>query len=436
MLWHASQDRRELLGLYPVFGMGWLYFYGYMAFDAVRHLGVYLPASATELGEFIALLCLTGVVLGWKKGVGAGYLRGRRHQLASPWNVNYNYTKLWWIGLAMLIVGLYGFRSFSESGRAFNEVLGYWYMSGHLVYPGATLCLIAFSKLPTLRSAPRLIGFIALLSVAMFPFISGARRGPFFTLVMVCLFTPALCGWFRPRPFQVFAVIAGAGAVMMFMVLARSWVYATEDRSEGWSQAAKGITLEHLLTFKSKSLDDNEFAYHCGAVATADQLGLIQYGTGDLSLLVHWIPRRWWPNKPEVGRGWMEAVEWQIPRVMGWSMINGGAIGGVASSFHQYGYLAPLFWFVLAYLFGTVYSRALFFSDPRMIASWVGIVASMHWLIAQSFHDAFVPACIYQAAPWLVFRYVKSAEVVTLRGHHRAPHHPRPGDFTTQSNLS
>jgi hypothetical protein len=59
----------------------------------------------------------------------------------------------------------------------------------------------------------------------------------------------------------------------------------------------------------------------------------------------------------------------------------------------------------------------------------------MHWLIAQSFHDAFVPACVYQAAPWLVFRFARSTGEVMSRGHRPTPHNSHPAGLTSQSNL-
>jgi len=404
MLLRAARSTDEMLGLMPVAGAMWFYFYGLMAFESICHLGASLPAWATEFGQMLALICLVGLVLGWRRGIRKTLVAGARPS-AGGWT--YNYGRLWWIGCALVWAGMYAYRSFSTSGRSFQETSAYWYMSGHLVYPGTCICLIAFARNASLRTFGRYVFLGIPLLFASLPSLLGARRGPFFTLVMVCLFTPVLAGWFRPRRAQIFGALAIAGAGMIFMVLARQWVYREVPVLEGWREAAESLTLQDLLFSRAQTLDDNEYAYHCGAVATARELRLYHYGTGDLSLLLHWIPRSWWPNKPELGRGWLDRVEDHIPKVMGWEMVVGGAIGGVASSFHQYAWAAPLFWYLLAYGFAKIYARAYWFQAPAYKALWIGILASTHWLIAQSFHDAFVPACIYLAVPPVVFRLAR-----------------------------
>jgi hypothetical protein len=85
-------------------------------------------------------------------------------------------------------------------------------------------------------------------------------------------------------------------------------------------------------------------------------------------------------------------------------MVVGGAITGPASSFHQYGFAFPAFWYLIGFGFARVFKRSNGEHDDRWKVMWVMMLASLHWLIAQSFHDAFVPACIYVLAPLVVFR--------------------------------
>jgi hypothetical protein len=427
MLSRAARSNHELLGLLPVAGAMWIYFYGLMAFDSVRHLGAFLPAWATELGQLMALICLIGLVLGWRRGVRKTPARGS-YLFDQEWK--YDYARLWCLGCCLVILGMFAHRSFGASGRSFQETSAYWYMSGHLVYPGTCICLIALARSPSLRTFSRYALLVGPLLAASLPSILGARRGPFFTLVMVCVFTPVLAGWVRPRRVDIFGALAIAGLGMLFMVLARQWVYKEGPVVEGWRQAARSLSLQDIVLSRSKTLEDNEYAYHCGAVATTYELWLYHYGTGDLSLLLHWIPRSWWPDKPGLGRGWLDHVETHIPKVMGWEMVVGGAIGGVASSFQQYAWGAPLFWYLLGYAFARVYTRAYWYQSAVHKALWIGILASTHWLIAQGLHEAFVPACIYLAAPLIVFRLVRRPMPSVMNptlSFYTTPHSPSPG---------
>jgi hypothetical protein len=311
--------------------------------------------------------------------------------------------------MALVLFGFLSFLSFSQiRNMNFAETSAYWYMLGNLVYPGACLCMLALGRDRALRSNANIVIFASLLLVAVLPFILTARRGPFFTLMMVLLYTPALAGFWRPRLTTVLGVIFATGFVMLLMVLVRPFLNEGEGgKGGGWSAALGETSMEDTVTYRGATLADNEFAYHCAAVWTTYQLGLFQYGTGDLSLLLHWIPREWWPDKPELGRGWMDRVENRIGGVMGWDMVVGGAITGPASSFHQYGYAFPLFWYLIGYSFARVFRRSYYDQDDRWKVIWIGLLASLHWLITQSFHDAFVPACIYVLAPLVVFRFAR-----------------------------
>jgi hypothetical protein len=120
----------------------------------------------------------------------------------------------------------------------------------------------------------------------------------------------------------------------------------------------------------------------------------------------------------------MDRVEDRIGEVMGWNMVVGGAITGPASSFHQYGYAFPLFWYAIGYCFARVYKRCHDDQDDRWKVMWVGLLASVHWLIAQSFHDAFVPACLYLIAPVVVLRFARQTVTGTARYAGIAYRHP------------
>jgi hypothetical protein len=401
----ASGDPKEIYGLMPV-GCGmWLYLFGFMAYQTATGLIDFFPPQALVLGESLALVCLIGMVLGWRYGLSKP--EPQRHR---PIGCCYDYSRLWRGGMTLLLIGFTAFRSFGSLRNGdFTNTSAYWYMLGGLVYPAACLCVIALCRERRLRTIPNLAMFSVVLFIAVVPYILAARRGPFFTLIMVMLYTPALIGTWRPRRTTLFGVLVITGFVMLLMVLVRP--YISDAGRGGWKAALGETSVEDTVTYRGATLADNEYAYHCAAVWTTYQLGLYQYGTGDLSLLLHWVPRGWWPDKPELGRGWMERVEDRIGGVLGWDMVVGGAITGPASSFHQYGMACPLFWYLIGYGFGRVFRRSSAAHDDRWVLIWVMLLASLHWLIAQSFHDAFVPACIYVFVPLIVFRYARLGPV-------------------------
>jgi hypothetical protein len=392
----ASGDSQQIYGLMPVACGMWLYLFGVMGYQAATGLTDYFPSGALELGQTVALVCLLSLILGWRRG-----LQKVIRPAPAASIPRYDYSLVWRGGMIMLLFGFSAFRSFGSMRNSdFLNTSAYWYMLAGLVYPGACLCVLALSRERSLRTKANLIAFAVVLLIAISPYLQAARRGPFFTLIMVMLYTPAIVGAWRPRRTTLFAALVATGFVMLLMVLVRP--YLTERG--GWGDAIASTSVEDTMTYRGATVADNEYAYHVAAVWTCYQLGLYQYGTGDLSLLVHWVPRGWWPDKPELGRGWMERVEDRIGSVLGWDMVVGGAITGPASSFHQYGFAFPAFWYLIGFGFARVFKRSNGEHDDRWKVMWVMMLASLHWLIAQSFHDAFVPACIYVLAPLVVFR--------------------------------
>ena len=46
----------------------WAYFYGYMGYQAKLNLSAYLGNGMGAIGQFVALLCLIGLLVGWSVG--------------------------------------------------------------------------------------------------------------------------------------------------------------------------------------------------------------------------------------------------------------------------------------------------------------------------------------------------------------------------------
>jgi hypothetical protein len=205
---------------------------------------------------------------------------------------------------------------------------------------------------------------------------------------------------------------------MLLFVAIRPFIYTVDSdaMSQGWQDGLSGMSARTVLTGKGARFGDNEFAYHCGAVWTLYRTGMYQYGTGDLTLLTHWIPRKVWPDKPGLAEGLFPSVRPEIPNEMGWQMTYGASWGGVASVFEQYGFLSPLFWAALGYFAGRSYHQALS-HRLHMEVTYLGFMSGAHWLIAQGFGAAFVPICIFIIPPLVLLRWARVAPLPD-RGRH------------------
>jgi hypothetical protein len=195
---------------------------------------------------------------------------------------------------------------------------------------------------------------------------------------------------------------------MLLFIAIRPFIYGVDSDaiSQGWQNGVSGMSASTVLAGKGRRFGDNEFAYHCGGIWTLYQTGMYQYGTGDLTLLTHWIPRKVWPDKPGLAQGLFPSVNTEIPNEMGWQMTAGASWGGVASVFEQYGFLSPLFWAALGYFAGRSYHQALSHRLHKQI-TYLGFMSGAHWLIAQGFGAAFVPICIFIIPPLIFLRLVR-----------------------------
>jgi len=387
----------------------WLYFYVFMAYAVAVEMGPLLPSGALALGQLIALASLVGLIVGSRLGM-------RRPGAASGTQVpQYAWGRLWWIGATLTVLGSVAHLAFiTQKQIRWQETTAYWYLAFYVIYPGLACCLVARIKGSISHPAERPAVW-ALAAFAMFPHVAAARRGPLFPIVMVLVFLPNLVRRRTPKRTVILGALAGSAIVMLLFVAVRPWVYRSGESSltaisaGDWSEALDSVSFEDVVLRKTRQETDNEFLYHCAMVKTNVETGVYQYGTGYLSLLTHWIPRRWWPSKPELGEGWFGNILHLIPTVTGWRMSIGASAGGLAEVFNQFGWFSPLFWGLLGWLAARMLRRARVEDDPRWVVAYIGVLCASHWLISQGFAAAFVPACVFQVVPWLAFRVVRVA---------------------------
>lgn len=371
----------------------WAYFYCYMAYDVKVFLSDYLPRGSLTLGALMPLLCLAGILWGWNLG------KARTTQVHTQTR-DFSLFQVWWMGLVLLVVGVVGaniFSGFSGIVVDFENVSAYSYLSFCVGYPGLILALWAVSKMSAVNR--KLFWVVTLVGIAafMFPFLTGGRRGPLFPTAMVLLMVPSLANRRVPNPVMFFTGVIAAGVIMLLCLQIRQ--VNSENRSLGHIIQSLGrLDVSSAMQVRGQEVGDNEYLNNCVLLAVMTKTGRYQYGTGHLSLLLHWIPRALWPDKPALGAGFISFDDLfdEVESLAGLRLLGGGAAaGGVADSFIQYGYFTPVFWFGLSWFVARIFVRARWGSDPRWQWVYVGFVCVTHWLISQGAAAAFVPVTIF-----------------------------------------
>ena len=389
----------------------WAYFYGYMAYIAKTSLSAYLGNGIDNLGQLMPLLCLVGVLIGWSLGT-----RGDR--MRSPETRTYPYFRFWLAGLFFLMIGAAGglsvMHALDEGALNFKASSAYWYLLFYVGYPGLAMAIWALFKMePGTRKISLWVITLLLTAAFMFPHVIAARRGPLFPAVMILLIVPPLATRRSPNPLIFCGSLAVAGLVMLLFLQARHVIY----NGGTWGEAFQVLDINSAVEERNVA-DDNEYINNCHLIATLYQNGKYQYGTGHLGLLLHWIPRSIWKDKPELGSGYYsnDQLYDDIEAATGLHLAGSGASSaGVAESFVQYGFLCPLFWLGLSWGMGKVYVRARLGNSPRWLFCYIAFICATHWLVSQGFDAAFVPGMFFQAVAPAVFLLIDRTPTQRVR---------------------
>lgn len=398
-----------LIGFPFVAGLAWLYFYVYMSFDVAVSLRQFVAIEPLCLGQLVALISFLGLIVGWEAGI-----RKRPRKPTRPDNIQYPGVRLWYAGMLFLIVGIIGQYTFmAQETIDWQNTTAYWHMLYNIGYPGAALCIAAILRMPPQQRGSRYATLAVAVAVLLGPFLIYARRGPLFPAVIMLSYAPILFSGKPPKRVVVLGALGGCGILMLLFIAIRPSIYSDDPNSTsaqalsgGWQKGLGELSASQVLAGKGTYLGDNEFAYHCAAVWTLYRTGLYQYGTGDLTLLTHWIPRQLWEDKPGLAKGFFPDVIPEIQNEMGWRMTYGASWAGAASVFEQYGFLCPFFWGTLGYFAGRCYRHGLSRRLPQQI-TYLGFISGTHWLISQGFGAAFVPVCIFVLPPLAILRFIQ-----------------------------
>jgi hypothetical protein len=378
----------------------WIYFYGYMAFEAKRNLSAYLGNGMSNIGQLMPFLCLIALLAGWSVGKRAPVRPPARPR-------EYSYALAWSLGFPMLLLGAAGaysvVQAVDEGNLNFRATSAYWYLLFYVGYPGLAIAIWAVLKMKSLP-VQIFLGALTLLALIAFmiPPILNARRGPLFPAALILLLVPPLTLRRPPNRLLYCGGLAAVAVVALVFLQIRTVTY----NGGTWKQAFQVVNLGAAITERGEEAEDNEYVNNCQQIGTIFQNGKYQYGTGHLELLVHWVPRQLWWEKPALGEGYYSFDEMNddIEMATGVRLLgHGAASAGVADSFVQYGLLCPLWWFALACGLGAVYAQAIHGRRPLWMFVYIGFICASHWLISQNFAAAFVPAMYFEAVPLFVF---------------------------------
>jgi hypothetical protein len=418
----ASYRPREWLGFASIAAVLWLYFYVYLPYQLIGEQRLAFRASLWNFAQFTAFASLLSLLIGWHWKL---HLRRREVRAGGP-ERRFDIDRLWWSGVGALGIGLIGFYSFTRSGREFSETSAYWYLLFNTCYPGIALAVAAMVLSPRHRTAGH-TGLLLLLSaLIVVPLLTGARRGPTFVAIMACFFSFAAVRRKPIQPVVVLSVLGVAGALVLVQVGARRVTYGEGGT---WQEYLETVRFDEVLGGRARQSADNEYFNHCQMLEANLRTGVYQYGTAHLAALLNWVPRAFWPAKPERGTGFFPEALRQMERDESSNLGVGGGWGVVADSFNNYWYFFPLFWMGIGWLTGAAFLKAhgghfrsggLNREAAQVVASlpcssaasalpWelrnVGILCAAHWFIAQNFAEAFVPFMIYQGVFFIAFRY-------------------------------
>lgn len=385
---HSYMAEKNIYGAPFIFSLMFGYFYVFQTYVVATNLDYLLTPWMFELGQALALVCILAFLLGWKLALKKGGNRARLND-KEP---SLNYARMWGLGVTAALVAIVSiqFVDFRNEMYDYAGSSAYVYMLYHIGYPAILACVIAIVKDKRYRSYLHKLILLALCFGLTYIFFLTARRGPTFPIIIMVVYGFGLMQATKPKKLVLIISILMISAAMLVFPLVRNY---SEGGMRAWSEeSVQALSIESVTVEKSKQDGDNEALYHMGTVATATALGNYQYGTGYLSLLTHFIPRYLWPDKPSLGEGWFLWTPSLMSRFLGWQLSSGAAAGGVAETFMEFGFFAPLLWLALGFAMGR---RFVDVSSILKRAQFIAILASSHWLISQGVAAASVPAVIY-----------------------------------------
>jgi hypothetical protein len=257
--------------------------------------------------------------------------------------------------------------------------------------------------------------------------ILASRRGPTFNILAALIVTWYFARAARPRLLTALLVGSLGGFLLLFLVTFRGEIYLGSDffSSERLERAEITASIGDMLV---KSKYANEFIYGTSTILFAKRADMVYGGRRYFTIaFIRPIPRQIWPQKYEaVG---MSSIEVNAGLPLGfigrYEQLNliGAAPGFVADLFLEFSWGALLASFVIGWVFGRAWRRAVT-SGGVWLAFYVCLVAFSVHLVMQTGSQFLYKMLLTGVPVWL------GAKIV-LAGVRR-PRHDL-GDMTLSS---
>ena len=348
--------------------------------------------------------CFAG---GGLKRVSLGRTERLTAALMSPTlrNAGYFVGALAFLGWSVTIVGVGGI------GQAFGRSYGGgWSDYGYLRDAQLALFPALMMLMPTLMNKKSDLG----LKIVVFLFAApsliqgllGARRGPTFML-----FATLGMAWYlyrnrRPALFR-FAISATClGYLILFLVANRDSIYIGSSFSGLNYDVIGELTGTQGHTGSGSS--GNEYVYGAGSILNAEASNHFFWGRRYLAeILVRPVPRQLWPNKyADFGVPELETNAGTGGKIfhetLGWNGAVGSAPGIVADLWIELRYGAIPAMFVIGWLYGRSWRKAIDKGGFWILQYIVAVVLSLY-LVMQTMEAVIFRFLILSAPIWLTW---------------------------------
>jgi oligosaccharide repeat unit polymerase len=153
------------------------------------------------------------------------------------------------------------------------------------------------------------------------------------------------------------------------------------------------------LTINYDSGAGHELFFNIAVIQTSLINSLYDFGLDYLFPIVNFVPRGWWPGKPNQvefnGLLMFEAVR----QTTGWNPGNGAAYGALGHTFVAFSWFGSLLWGLLGYVSGKTFARARRFPSIMNMGMLLSVNIALVFWITQSYNAFFwawfITACSY-----------------------------------------
>ncbi len=349
-----------------IFALFSLYIYAYMPLYLWFSGSACLTEGMFVKGELAALLVVGSFILG------TGRLSSEAARAKKDYDYPISFSKLWWIGLLFIVIGLIGWTVFvnlsggfkvfysSPHGRAgaWRETSAYLYGLFSFIFVGLILLRFAGSNGIYVLST-RVISLALLAGLAVHAFTMGSR-GKTYLLLAVFLFAPAWFSGKRANPLRVTIVLLFFGVCALVFMHARHYFVIGGNPRKGMEEGIGKI-------FEVQDSPWNEFVYHCSVIETVEKTGKLDWGKILLRRYLGAVfPRKIFPNKdelieylaPDTGIQPIDVFRATGNFIPGLRAVPRPYPGYAASLFMQFGWLSVIFSYLLGLLVRYSFRRA------------------------------------------------------------------------------